>query len=60
MRISQDILSLDAPVWWEEDTSLWDFIEDDKNLTPDKEANLSLLKENLYEMLDFWLLEKEK
>lgn len=53
MRISQDILSLDAPVWWEEDTSLWDFIEDDKNLTPDKEANLSLLKENLYEMLDF-------
>lgn len=53
MRISQDILSLDAPVWSEEDTSLWDFIEDDKNLTPDKETNMSLLKENLYEMLDF-------
>ena len=30
MRISQDILSLDSPVWSEEDTSLWDFIEDDK------------------------------
>lgn len=53
MRISQDILSLDAPVWNEEDTSLWDFIEDDKNLTPDKETNMTLLKENLYEMLDF-------
>lgn len=53
MRISQDILSLDAPIWSEEDTSLWDFIEDDKNLTPDKEANMSLIKENLYEMLDF-------
>ena len=53
MRISQDILSLDAPVWSEEDTSLWDFIEDDKNPTPDKETNMTLLKENLYEMLDF-------
>lgn len=53
MRISQDILSLDTPVGSEEDTSLWDFIEDDKNLTPDKETNMTLLKENLYEMLDF-------
>lgn len=53
MRISQDILSLDTPVWSEEDTSLWDFIEDDKNLTPDKETNMILLKENLYEMLNF-------
>ena len=53
MRISQDILSLDSPVWWEEDTTLGDFVEDDKYLTPDKAANLQLLKENLYEMLDF-------
>ncbi len=53
MRISQDILSLDSPVWWEEDTTLGDFVEDDKYLTPDKNANLILLKENLYEMLDF-------
>ncbi len=59
MRISQDILSLDAPVWSEEDTTLWDFIEDDKNLTPDKETNVNLLKENLYEMLDF-LTPREK
>lgn len=53
MRISQDILSLDAPVWSEEDTSLWDFIEDDKNQSPDDETNSNLLKENLYNMLDF-------
>lgn len=59
MRISQDILSLDSPIWSEEDTTLWDFIEDDKNLTPDKETNVNLLKENLYEMLDF-LTPREK
>lgn len=53
MRISQDILSLDAPVGSEEDTSLWDFIEDDKTQTPDDQTNMNLLKENLYEMLDF-------
>ena len=53
MRISQDILSLDSPVWSEEDTSLGDFIEDDKNVSPDEQTNMNLLKENLYEMLDF-------
>ena len=53
MRISQDILSLDAPVGSEEDTSLWDFIEDDKNPTPDAQTNMNLLKDNLYDMLDF-------
>ena len=53
MRISQDILSLDAPVWSEEDTSLGDFIEDDKTMAPDEQTNMNLLKENLNEMLDF-------
>ena len=53
MRISQDILSLDSPVGSEEDTSLWDFIEDDKNVSPDEQTNMNLLKENLYEMLNF-------
>lgn len=53
MRISQDILSLDAPVGSEEDTSLWDFIEDDKTLWPDEQTNMNLLKDNLGEMLDF-------
>lgn len=53
MRISQDILSLDAPYGSEEDATLGDFLEDDKYMTPDKAANLTLLKENLYDMLDF-------
>ena len=53
MRISQDILSLDTPVGSEQDTSLWDFIEDDKTQTPDEQTNMNLLKENLYDMLDF-------
>lgn len=53
MRISQDILSLDAPVGSEEDTSLGDFIEDDKTPAPDDQTNMNLLKENLYEMLNF-------
>jgi RNA polymerase primary sigma factor len=53
MRISQDILSLDSPVGSEEDTCLGDFIEDDKNQAPDEQTNMNLLKENLYEMLDF-------
>ncbi|MDQ7008947.1 MAG: sigma-70 family RNA polymerase sigma factor [Candidatus Gracilibacteria bacterium] len=53
MRISQDILSLDAPVGSEEDTSLGNFIEDDKTPGPDAQTNMNLLKTNLYKMLDF-------
>jgi len=53
MRISQDILSLDAPVGSEEDTSLWNFIEDDKTPGPDQQTNINQLKTNLYKMLDF-------
>ena len=53
MRISQDILSLDAPVGSEEDTTLWNFVEDDKNPAPDVQTNMNLLKINLYKMLDF-------
>jgi RNA polymerase primary sigma factor len=52
-RISQDVLSLDSPVWSEEDTTLWDFIEDDLTPTPDNQTNSNLMKNNLYEMLDF-------
>lgn len=42
MRISQDILSLDSPVGGEEDTTLGDFVEDDKYLTPERATNLSI------------------
>lgn len=60
MRISQDILSLDSPVGGEEDTTLGDFVEDDKYLTPEKATNLSILKENLYDMLDFLTAREKK
>jgi len=54
MRVTQDILSLDTPVWNDADSaSLWDFVEDDKYLTPDVASNVQLIKNNLYEMLDF-------
>ena len=53
MRISQDILSIDSPVGKEEDTTLGDFIQDEKYERPDNAANMNLVKNNLYEMLDF-------
>ena len=54
MRVTQDILSLDTPVWNDADSaSLWDFVEDDKYLAPDIASNVQLIKSNLYEMLDF-------
>lgn len=52
MRISQDVLSLDAPIGNEDGATLGDFIEDEKYLTPDKETNMSLVKQNLYEILE--------
>ncbi len=53
MRISQDILSIDTPVGKEEDTTLGDFIQDDKYDKPDDAANMHMVKSNLYDMLDF-------
>ena len=53
MRISQDILSIDTPVGKEEDTTLGDFIQDDKYEKPDEAANMHMVKTNLYDMLDF-------
>lgn len=53
MRISQDILSIDTPVGKEEDTTLGDFIQDDKYEKPDDAANMHMVKSNLYDMLDF-------
>ncbi len=52
MKISQDIISLEAPVGSEEDSKLRDFIQDDA-FGPDEEAHLRLLKENIQEMLNY-------
>ncbi len=53
MKISQDIVSLEAPVGTEEDSKLGDFIEDDDALSPMESTNRQLLKENIHEMLQY-------
>ncbi|OGJ49847.1 hypothetical protein A2335_01205, partial [Candidatus Peregrinibacteria bacterium RIFOXYB2_FULL_32_7] len=52
MKISQDIISLEAPVGSEEDSKLCDFIEDPGN-GPGDETHLRLLKEYIKEMLQY-------
>jgi len=53
MKISQDIVSLDAPVGSEEDSNLGDFIEDENSVSPDEATNRQILKENIHEMLHY-------
>ncbi|MFC1615578.1 RNA polymerase sigma factor RpoD, partial [Patescibacteria group bacterium] len=53
LKISQDIVSLEAPVGTEEDSKLGDFIEDDEALSPAEVTNRQLLKENIHEMLQY-------
>ncbi len=53
LKISQDIVSLEAPVGTEEDSKLGDFIEDDDALSPSEATNRQLLKENIHEMLQY-------
>jgi RNA polymerase primary sigma factor len=53
LKISQDIVSLEAPVGTEEDSKLGDFIEDDDALSPSDATNRQLIKENIHEMLQY-------
>lgn len=52
-KISQDIVSLEAPVGTEEDSKLGDFIEDVDSLSPLQSTNKQLVKENIVEMLQY-------
>jgi len=52
-KISQDIVSLEAPVGSEEDSKLGDFIEDEDAINPFESANRHLKKENVHGMLEF-------
>jgi RNA polymerase primary sigma factor len=52
-KISQDIVSLEAPVGSEEDSKLGDFIEDEEAVNPFEATNRQLKKENVHSMLDF-------
>ena len=53
MKISQDIVSLEAPVGTEEDSKLGDFIEDSDALSPSEATNRQIVKENIHEMLQY-------
>lgn len=53
LKISQDIVSLEAPVGTEEDSRLGDFIEDNESLSPVEATNRQLIKENIHEMLHY-------
>ena len=53
LKISQDIVSLEAPVGAEEDSKLGDFIEDDEALSPSEATNRQLIKENIHQMLQY-------
>ena len=51
MRIAQDPVSLETPIGEEEDSHLGDFIPDDDAPAPAEAASLTLLKEQLNEVL---------
>jgi len=51
MKISQDTISLETSVGDDDDSTLEDFIEDVKNMTPDRVAALELLKDYVKEVI---------
>ena len=53
LKISQDIISLEAPVGAEEDSKLGDFIEDDDAISPADATNRKIIKENIHAMLQY-------
>ncbi len=50
-KISQEVLSIEAPVGDEEDSTLSDFIPDEKNIAPDQLAARALLRDLIKEIL---------
>lgn len=60
LKISQDIVSLEAPVGAEEDSKLGDFIEDDEALSPSEVTNRQLIKENIHVMLQYLSAREKK
>jgi len=50
-RISQEVLSIETPIGDEEDSTLSDFISDEKNLTPSQLAARALLRDLIRDIL---------
>lgn len=53
LKISQDIVSIEAPVGEEEDSRLADFIEDQESVSPEDSATYELLREHIKDVLQF-------
>lgn len=60
LKISQDIVSLEAPVGTEEDSKLSDFIEDEKTLSPFETTHQKIIKENINELLEYLSAREQK
>lgn len=60
LRVSQEPVSLETPIGEEEDSHLGDFIPDDDALAPADAASMSLLKEQLSEVLQTLTPREEK
>ncbi len=58
-KISQEIVSLEAPVGSEEDSKLGDFIQDDESLSPQEQTNFTMQKESIRQILKF-LTDRER
>ena len=52
MKIAQDPFSLETPIGEEEDSHLGDFVEDSESPAPSDSASYSLLREQLFNILD--------
>lgn len=53
LKISQDIVSLEAPIGTEEDSKLGDFIEDEDAVSPHESTSRQIVKENIHGMLQY-------
>ena len=60
LKIAQEPVSLETPIGEEEDSHLGDFIEDDKGVEPSEAASVTLLKEQLVEVLSTLTPREEK
>ncbi len=60
LKISQDIVSLEAPVGTEEDSKLSDFIEDEAAVSPFETAHRKMIKENISGLLEYLSAREQK
>lgn len=60
LKISQDTVSLEAPVGEEEDSQLGDFIMDKETMSPEEAATYHLLKDHIREILKYLTPREQK